>query len=291
MSVAAPAPGTEVAAPAYRVDGPAAVTGDWRRFVHLATTLAVMDFKLRFFGSVLGYLWSLLRPLMLFGILYFVFSQIVRIGGGVENYPLQLLIGVLLFTYFSEVTGRAVTSMVDQETLVRKVSFPRMAIPVSVALTASFNLALNLLTVGAFVVAGGVAPRLSWLLVPIPLVLLVVLATGVAMLVSALYVPFRDLKPIWDVLLQALFYATPIFYPVQLLLDYDERIAHAALTNPLAALVVETRHLILGDAAPGAAEAIGGGVRLLLPLGVVVGLAALGFGVFNRMAPRVAEEL
>lgn len=288
-SAATRAPRTE--APAYRIAGPTALSGDWRRFVHLATSLAVMDFKLRFFGSALGYFWSLLRPLLLFGILYFVFSQIVRLGGGVENYPLQLLIGVLLFTYFAEVTGGAVTSMVDEETLVRKVSFPRMVIPVSVALTASFTLALNLVTVGAFVVAGGVEPRLSWLLVPIPLVLLVVLATGVAMLVSALYVPFRDVKPIWEVLLQALFYATPIFYPVQLLLDYDERIAHAALTNPLASLVVEVRHLILGDAAPGAAESIGGGVWLLAPLALVLGIAALGFFVFNRMAPRVAEEL
>jgi len=291
MSGGTVAPGGGGAAPAYRVDGPAAVTGDWRRFAHLTITLALLDWKLRFFGSVLGYFWSLLRPLLLFGILYFVFSQIVRIGGGVENYPLQLLIGVLLFTYFSEVTGGAVTAMVDEESLVRKVSFPRMVIPVSVALTASFNLALNLVTIGAFIVAGGVEPRLSWLLVPIPLALLVVLATGVAMLVSALYVPFRDVKPIWEVLLQALFYATPIFYPVQLLLDYDEGIAHAALSNPLAALVVEVRHLILGDAAPGAAEAIGGGVWLLIPLGLLLGVTALGFVVFNRMAPRVAEEL
>jgi len=279
-------------APAYRVEGPAAVSGDWRRFAYLAGTLAVMDWKLRFFGSVLGYFWSLLRPLMLFGILYFIFSNVVKIGGDVEDYPLQLLIGVLLFTYFAEVTGGAVTSMVDEETLVRKVSFPRMVIPVSVALAASFTLALNLVTVGVFLGVGGVDPAWSWLLVPIPLVLLVVLATGVAMLVSALYVPFRDLKPIWEVVLQALFYATPIFYPVQLLIDYDETVAQVAMVNPIATLVVEVRHLLLGaGSAPSAADAIGGGALLLLPLGILVGVTLLGFRVFNRMAPRVAEEL
>lgn len=277
--------------PAYRVVGPRALSGDPRRFLHLATTLAVLDWKLRFFGSVLGYFWSLLRPLMLFGILYFVFSKVVRIGGDVENYPLQLLIGVFLFSYFGEVAGRAVTSLVDEEALIRKVSFPRMVIPVSVALASSFNLVLNLGTIGVFVLASGVSPRASWLLVPGVLMILVVLATGVAMLVSALYVTFRDVQPILEVVLQALFYATPIFYPVQLVLDYDERVAHAAMANPLASIVVETRHLIMGDAAPSAAAAIGGGVRLVIPLAILLGVTALGFTVFNRMAPRVAEAL
>lgn len=277
--------------PARRVTGPAAVSRDWRRFGHLALTLALMDWKLRFFGSALGYFWSLLRPLMLFGILYFVFSRVLRVGGDVPDYPLQLLIGVLLFTYFSEVTGGAVTSLVDEETLVRKVSFPRMVIPVSVALTASFNLALNLVTIGAFVVLGGVEPRQSWIFVPIPLLLLVVLATGVALLLSALYVPFRDIKPIWEVLLQALFYVTPVFYPVQLLLSYNRDIAHAVMSNPLAALVQETRHLILGDAAPSAGAAIGSEPRLLIPAAILVIVSALGFWVFHRMAPRLAEGL
>ena len=277
--------------PAYRVVGPRAVSGSPQRFFHLAVTLAVLDWKLRFFGSVLGYFWSLLRPLMLFGILYVVFSKVVRVGGTVENYPLQLLIGVFLFTYFSEVASRAVTSMVDEEALIRKVSFPRMVIPVSVALASSFNLVLNLVTVGAFVVGSGVDPRASWLLVPIPLVVLVVLATGVAMLVSALYVSFRDAQPILEVVLQAVFYATPVFYPVQLLLDYDQGVGHAAMANPMATIIVEARHLIMGDAAPSAASAIGGTGRLLIPLGILAAITVLGFAVFNRMAPRVAESL
>src|SRR5919199_3183094 len=203
------------AAPAYRVTGPSAVSGDPRRLVTLSFTLAVTDWKLRFFGSVLGYVWSLLRPLLLFGILYVVFSQFVGVNAGIANYPLLLLSGIVLFFTFGEMTGGAVMSLVDRETLVRKVSFPRLAVPLSVSLAASFNLLLNLVTVAIFVAAGGIQARWTWLLLPLPLVGLVLLGTVLGMLLSALYVPFRDVKPIWDVVSQALFYATPILYPIE----------------------------------------------------------------------------
>src|SRR5919199_5502859 len=203
------------AAPAYRVTGPSAVSGDPRRLVTLSFTLAVTDWKLRFFGSVLGYVWSLLRPLLLFGILYVVFSQFVGVNAGIANYPLLLLSGIVLFFTFGEMTGGAVMSLVDRETLVRKVSFPRLAVPLSVSLAASLNLLLNLVTIAIFVAAAGIPARWTWLLLPLPLVGLVVLGTVLGMLLSALYVPFRDVKPIWDVVSQALFYATPILYPIE----------------------------------------------------------------------------
>jgi ABC-2 type transport system permease protein len=278
-------------ADAYRVAGPRAISGDWSRFWHLTLTLAYTDWKLRFFGSVLGYLWSLLRPLMLFGILYFVFSLIVRIGDEVENYPLVLLIGVMLFSYFAEVTGDCVQSVVDREQLVRKVTFPRMVVPLSVALAGSFSLVLNLVAVAVFVAAAGVEPRLSWLLLPIPLLLLVALAAGVGMLVSALYVPFRDVRPIWEVVLQGLFYATPIFFPIQFVIGQGELLTNLVLMNPLAVIIVDTRHLLLGPEAPSAAEAVGADAWLLIPAFVLVTAVAIGFWVFNHLAPRVAEDL
>jgi ABC-2 type transport system permease protein len=259
-------------APAYRVTGPAAISGDPRRFVNLAMTLALTDWKLRFYGSALGYLWSLVRPMLLFGILLFVFSNIVRIGGAVEDYPVLLLIGVVLFSFFAEVTSDSVSSVVDREQLVRKVSFPRMVVPLSVALAGSFNLALNLVAATALVLAVGVEPRLTWLLVPFLLVLLVILTTGTGMLLSALYVPFRDVRPIWDVLSQGLFYATPVFYPVEFMLGYSETLTRILMANPLAAIIVETRHLVVGPGSMSAAEASGG-------------------AVFLRAAPRVAEDL
>jgi ABC-2 type transport system permease protein len=276
---------------AYRVQGPAALSGDRRRLGHLALTLALTDWKLRFFGSVLGYLWSLLRPLLLFGILYFVFSEVVGVGSGVAEFPLVLLAGVVLYFTFSELTGGAVTSMVDRETLVRKVAFPRMAVPLSVALLSTFNLALNLLTVAVFVVASGVQPRWTWLLLPLPLAALIMLGTGLAMLLSALYVRYRDIKPIWDVTQQALFYATPILYPAELVAGQSDTLAKVIMSNPLATIIQEFRHLLLGPDTPTAAVVMGGDAWLLIPLGIFAGVTVLGFAVFNRMAPHAAEEL
>jgi ABC-2 type transport system permease protein len=278
-------------AEAYRVAGPRAISGDWRRFWHLTLTLAYTDWKLRFFGSVLGYVWSLLRPLMLFGILYVVFSLIVRIGDQVEHYPLVLLVGIVLFSYFGEVTSDCVQCVVDREQLVRKVTFPRMVVPLSVALSGSFSLVLNLVAVAVFVAASGVDPRLSWFLLPIPLLLLVALAAGVGMLVSALYVPFRDVRPIWDVVLQGLFYATPVFFPIQFVIGQGQLLTKLVLVNPLADIIVSARHLLLGPEAPSAATAAGSTAWLLIPATVLVVAVALGFWVFNALAPRAAEDL
>jgi len=276
---------------ARRVAGPAAISGDFRRFLHLTLTLALTDWKLRFFGSALGYLWSLLRPLMLFGILYFVFSLIVRIGDRVDNYPLVLLVGVVLFSYFAEVTKECVECVLQREQLVRKVSFPRMVVPLSVAVAGTFNLALNLVAVAVFVALSGVEPRVEWLLLPIPLLLLVLLAAGTGMLLAALYVPFRDVRPIWDVATQALFYATPIFFPIQFVMEHGAGLTKLVMANPLADLIVGSRHLLLGAGSPSASEAVGGAAYLVVPAAILVAAVVLGFVVFNRMAPRVAEDL
>ena len=280
MSVSSPA--------TARYRGPTAVGDDMRRLVNLTVTLAANDFKLRFFGSALGYLLSLMRPLMLFGVLYFVFTEVVKFGAGVAHYPVYLLTGIVIFTFFSETTSRGVTSLIERETLLRKIRFPRMVVPLSVALHALFNLGLNLVVVFVFVLASGIAPRWSWLeLFPLVLVL-VLLATGTTMLISALYVRYRDIQPIWEVVLQILFYATPILYVTATLPDNLER---KAMVNPIAAVMTQLRHAVIDPNAPTAAEAIGGGVRLLVPLAVTLGVFALGFWVFAREAPRIAEEL
>jgi ABC-2 type transport system permease protein len=271
-----------------RYRGPTAVGDDLRRFGSLTWVLAATDFKLRFFGSALGYLWTLMRPLLLFGVLYVVFTEIVRFGGDVKHYPVYLLMAIVMFTYFSEATSRGVTSLMERENLLRKVRFPRMVIPLSVALHALFNLGLNLIVVLIFVFASGIGPRLDWLqMVPL-LVLLVMFATGVTMLLSALYVRFRDMQPIWEVALQMLFYASPVIYVTSTFPDSVER---EAMTNPLTAILTQARHVLIDPAAPTATEAIGGSVRLLIPLFVIVGVFALGLWVFMREAPRIAEEL
>ena len=268
--------------------GPAAFGSDLGRFWSLTWTLAATDFKLRFFGSVLGYFWSLARPLMLFGVLYVVFTQVIKFGEGVDFYAVYLLMSIVMFTYFAETAAGGVISLVTRESMLRKMRFPRMVIPLSVSLGALFNLAMNLTAVLVFALVSGVRPRLSWLQFPLLVLLLSVMAVGLAMLLSALYVRYRDVAPIWDVLQQIIFYATPILYVVSLVPD---RYESAMMANPLAAILTQMRHAVLDPTAPTAADVIGPDVRLLVPLGVVAATFALGLWVFLRETPRIAENL
>jgi ABC-2 type transport system permease protein len=271
-----------------RYHGPSALGDDLRRFVNLTVMLAVTDFKLRFFGSVLGYVWTLMRPLLLFGVLYFVFTEVVRFGDDIQHYPVYLLAAIVLFSFFSETTGRGVKALVERENLLRKVRFPRLVIPLAVALHSLFNLGLNLIVVFVFVFASGIGPRVAWLeLIPL-IVLLVAFSTSVTMLLSALYVRYRDMQPIWEVALQILFYATPVIYVMEFLPD---KIEQPAMANPLAAILTQMRYALIDPTAPSAAEAAGGVGWLLVPFAVIVAACAVGWLVFTREAPRIAEDL
>ena len=272
--------------PRYR--GPSALGDDLRRFWSLTFTLAATDFKLRFFGSVLGYLWSLMRPLMLFGVIYVVFTEVVRFGAGVEHYPVYLLTSIVLFTFFAEATSRGVTSLIERENLLRKIRFPRLVIPLSVALAALFNLLANMIAVFVFVFISGIEPRPDWVQVPLLIAMLVVLSTGVTMLVSALYVRFRDMQPIWEVTLQLLFYASPVLYVITFVPEDFRKIA---ASNPIATILTQMRHALIDENAPTAPTVLGGWVELLIPVGIVAAIFAVGFWVFFRETPRIAENL
>jgi len=275
-----------------QIKGPSAVGTDPRRFWHLTRALAVTEFKLRFFGSVLGYAWQVMRPLMLFGVLYVLFTQILDVGSGVPLYGVALLLGLVLYTFFSEATGAAVSSVVDRENLVRKIEFPRLAVPMSVVLTALFNLTLNMGVVIVFLLASGGSVRWTWLEL-IPLVaLLAIAASGMAMLLSATFVRARDVKPIWDVALQILFYGSPIFYAIETVqASAPDWVAKVLMLNPFAAILQQARHAMVDPQYETAAAAIGGTWRLLIPLAIVFALFALGYAVFRRAAPRLAEDL
>ena len=197
------------------VRGPAAFGGGRRRFASLTWLLASTDFKMTYFGTAFGYVWSLLRPLLLFGVLYTVFVSGLKIGGGTENLAQIILLNIMIFQFFSESTIGAVGCVVGRENIVRKMQFPRLAIPLATVLTSLFNLALNLVAVIIFYVLTGIEPRLSWLLLPLIVGALVILSTGLAMLLSALYVRFRDLSQIWGLLTLVIFYCSPIIYPIE----------------------------------------------------------------------------
>ena len=278
------------------IHGPRALTDDWRRFWHLTFNIARNEWKLRFFGSALGYLWQLMRPLLLFGVLYVFFTKISHVGSGqgpsYDFYGTQLLGSIVLFTFFAEATTGAVRSVVDRENLVRKIQFPRLVIPLSVVLLASFNLGLNLIVVLIFGLVEGVRPMLSWLELPLIVATLVVLSIGLAMLLAALFVYFRDIQPIWDVLTQIVFYASPVIIPVTAVLTQTSAtVLHLYMINPLAVVFQQFRHAMVTHATPSAAAAIGGWAHLALPMGIIAGLFVLGFYVFNRTAPYVAENL
>ena len=276
------------APPLREIKGPSAFGGEWRRFWSLLWLNAATDFKLRYLHSWLGYGWSLLRPLLEFAVLYVVFTHVVRFGGQVENYPAFLLLNVMLFQFFADGTIQAVRSVAASENLVRKMQFPRIVIPLSVVLNAAMTTGMNLIAALAIIVATGVEPKLTWLLIPVILLAMTIFITGMALLLSSLYVRFRDIEQVWGVFARALFYGTPVIYPIELVPD---SLRSFVLANPLAPIFEQARIWVVDPGAPTPLDAAGSVGLLLLPTLVVVAACAIGFWVFDREAPRVAENL
>ncbi|MFL5870309.1 MAG: ABC transporter permease [Solirubrobacterales bacterium] len=270
------------------IRGPSALGGGTRRFFELLWMLATSDFKTTYRGTALGYVWSLFRPLLLFGVLLVVFTQVVKLGSGVKNYAPMLLLNVMLFTFFSEATTAAVTSVANKEQIVRKTQFPRLVIPLAVVLNAVFHLLLNLVVVMIFIVAYGVDPTWDWLWMPVIIALLLLITCAFSVGLSVLYVRFRDTAIIWSVVALVLFYGTPILYPIE---QVPESFRFVIMLNPLTPLFEQTRHWIIDPAAPSAVEAIGSWAKMLAPIGLFAAICGLGAWLFGREAPRVAENL
>ncbi len=278
------------------IRGPGALSDDWARMWQLTYNIARNEFKLRFFGSALGYLWQLVRPLLLFGVLYVFFVKIGKLGSvpgrSYHFYGAQLLGSIVLFTFFAEATTGAVRSVVDRENLVRKIQFPRLVIPLSIVLVASFNLVLNLVVVFIFAFAEGVRPMLTWLELPLIVALMAVLATGLAMLLSSMFVYFRDIQPIWEVLSQVLFYASPVIIPIETVQQrLSPALVHLYMLSPLATILQQFRHAIINHGTPSAGQVLGSQLAILGPVAISLAVFVLGFVVFNRTAPRVAENI
>ncbi len=278
-------------APALRdVSGPSALGGGSRRFFDLLWLISVTEFRRVYFGTVLGYLWSLIRPLALFGILLFVFTRVFKIGNAeADHYPVLLLTGIVLFTFFQEATTNAVGSVVSQEGIVRKTQFPRLVIPLSTVVTSALNFSLNLVIVLVFLLAFGVTPMWTWFLFPVAVAFLGILTATVSMMLSALFVRFRDIAIIWTVFAQALFYATPILYPITAF--HDKSLERLLLVNPLSVIFQQVRVWLLEPEAPTAVDIAGGWIWLLPSVVVFLAVCVLGIWTFRREAPRIAEDL
>jgi ABC-2 type transport system permease protein len=259
-----------------------------RRAWTLAWVLAVTEWKLRFYGSFLGYLWSLARPFALFGVIYLVFSEFAKLGDKVPHYAVYILFSIVLFSFFTEIAGGSVQSLVARENLLRKVRFPRLVIPLSIVLVALFNVGMTMIAVLIFALLNGVYPTWTWLELPFLIATLLVFASGIGMFLGSLFVRFRDIAPIWDVVQQSLFYASPILYVATMV---PEQYRHIYLLNPIAAVLTEMRHAMVDPNAPSLWDAAGAPWHLLIPAAIVVGSFAVGLWVFQREAPNIAENL
>jgi ABC-2 type transport system permease protein len=271
------------------VRGPSAVGGGSRRFFDLLWLISVNEFKKTFFGTALGYVWSLVRPLLLFAVLLVVFTKIIRLGSDVPHYPVLLLFNLVVFGFFQEATGGAVGSVLAQEGIVRKTQFPRLVIPLSSVLVALFTLGLNLIVVVIFLLASGVGPMWTWLLFPVILGLLFVLTCGVSLLLSALNVRFRDVAIIWTVLATVLMYGTPLIYPLDII--GPSFLREVLLLNPLTLIFEQARVWIIDPNAATAVQAAGGWLHVIPAAAIYVTVCVLGVWVFRREAPKIAELL
>lgn len=255
----------------------------------LLKQLVKTDFKLRYQGSVLGYLWSLLRPLFLFVTLYFIFAKFLKVGDTIPHFPQYLLLGIVLWNYFAEVTSGSVTAIVSRSDLIRKLNFPKYVIILAGSFSAFINLLLNFLVLGLFMAFGGV--ELSWrALLIIPLIAeLFIFSIAVAFFLSALFVRFRDVSYIWEVLMQAAFYATPILYPLSLI---PAKAAKLLMLNPMAQIIQDARYVLITPQTDTLFDVYAGN-RLIwsVPLGISLIIVILASVYFRNRSKYFAEEV
>lgn len=263
----------------------------YRYSVILLRQLVITDFKIRYKGSFLGYIWTLLKPLAVFAILYVVFVHFLRIGVDIEHFPIYLLLGVVLWNYFVEVTTKGLSAIVDSGDIMRKLYFPRYVIVIAGSMSALINLAINLLVVGLFMVLNGVT--IGWgALWLAPLILeLFIFALSVAFLLSALYVKFRDINYIWEVVLQAGFYATPILYPIQLVSEKFPEVAKVIMLSPVAQIIQDARAVIVTPQTITVSNLFNGFAVKLIPFVIVAIAITLSVVYFKRRSPYFAEEI
>ena len=257
----------------------------------LLRELTKTDFKLRYQGSMLGYLWALLRPLMMFAILYIVFAKLLKFGNDIPHYPVYLLTGTTLWSFFTECTSQGIQAMLARGDLIRKISFPKFIVVVSTTFTALINLAINLGVVVVFALINGVTPSLSWLLVPVFVCELYALSLGIAFLLGAINVKYRDVMSIWDVCIQALFYAVPIIYPVTMVANSSTLAAKIILLNPIAQAIQDVRFNLITVETTTAWNFLGSPILMAIPILIVVILLIAGSVYFRRKSKFFAEEI
>lgn len=261
-----------------------------RRNRILLRELVVTDFKLRYQGSVLGYAWSVLKPLFLFVILYIVFEKFLRLGRDIEHFPVYLLLGVVLWQFFTEATVQGLQSIINRGDLIRKINFPKYIIVISGTISALINMLINMVVVFIFCLVNGVELRPEALLV-LPLVLeLYVFALAVAFFLAAVNVKFRDIGYLWEIFLQAAFYATPILYPLQMVLKEEPAAAKILMLNPVAQIVQDIRYVLVTQQTI-TLQALLGGWKAYIPFIIIIATILVATLYFKRSQKYFAEQI
>ncbi len=245
------------------------------------------DFKVRYQGSVLGYFWSLLKPLFLFAILYVVFTYIIPLGKDVEHFSVYLLTGIVLWNFFTEATMQGASSVVARGDLIRKISIPRYLVVMASSLSALINLGLSLVVVFIFALLNGITPSFTWLLI-LPIVLeLYVLSLGVSFLLASLYVKFRDITYIWEIVLQAGFYASAIIFPLTMV---PAEFHKWFFMNPIVQIIQDARWAIATDTSITIWSTISSW-PVVIPFVIVITAAVIGYAHFKKRSPYFAEDI
>lgn len=256
----------------------------------LLKELTKTDFKLRYQGSVLGYLWALLRPLMMFAILYVVFAKLLKIGGDIPHYPVYLLCGTTMWSFFTECTSQGIQAIVNRGDLLRKISFPKYIVVVSATLTAVINMLINVVVIIIFALINGVTPSPTWLLAIPAIFEIYLLSLGLAFLLGSINVKYRDITSIWDVLIQALFYAVPIIYPIAMVATTSEIAAKIILLGPIAQAIQDIRFSLITHETITTWNYIANPL-VIIPIVFTIGVLIIGALVFRRKSKFFAEEV
>jgi ABC-2 type transport system permease protein len=255
----------------------------------LLSELVRTDFKLRYQGSALGYAWSLLRPLLLFVILYVVFVKFLKLGDDVPHYPVYLLFGIVLWNFFVEMTMQSLGSIVGRGDLIRKIHIPRWIIVLSSSISAVINLLLNLVVIAIFMIIGHVSISFSILWLPLILLEIYLLALGISLFLSAAFVKYRDINYIWEVVIQAGFYATPILYPLSRITNVT--LQKIILLSPMAQTIQDARYVLITKATITPQKIFNGGWHELVPFALVIGIVFGGQLYFRRQSKSFAENI
>lgn len=255
----------------------------------LLAELVRTDFKLRYQGSVLGYAWSLLRPLLLFVILYVVFVNFLKIGKGVPHYPVYLLLGIVIWNFFNEMTGQSLSSIVNRGDLIRKIRIPRWIIVLSSSLSALINLFLNLLVVVIFLIVNHVDLLRTTLWLPVILLEVYIFAVGISLFLSAAFVKYRDVNYIWEVIIQAGFYLTPIIYPISKITNLT--LQKLILLNPMAQSIQDARYSTITHQTSTIYQVFNGGWYKFIPFVLVILVFIVGVTYFRKESRYFAENI